>query len=180
MRLCSVKQTTTLVAGEPPGVAAVFAAHGAGLFRLAVLLVGDRATAEDIVQDAFVGLQRRWPDLRDPGRAPAYVRTAVVNGANSALRRRALTRRLHASHPPPIWSAESAEYAAIVGEDRLEVMRALARLPPRRRAVLVLRYYLDLTDDEIADVLGISPSSVRSTASRGLRTLSRVFGQEEA
>lgn len=161
-----------------PGVEAVFAEHWTGLLRLAVLLVGDRVTAEDVVQDAFVGLQRRWRDLRDPTRALPYARAAVINGSRTVLRRRALVRRLGGgSYEPPIWSAESA---AMLGEDRRAVMRALQRLPPRRRAVLILRYYLDLTDSEIADVLDISPSSVRSTATRALRTLSNVLGQEEA
>lgn len=160
----------------PPSVADVFSRHRLELLRLAVLLVDDRATAEDVVQDAFIGLHRRWPGLRDKRSAHAYARAAVVNGARSVLRRRAVARRLGGSlHEPAVWSAEAA---AMFGEERREVMAALGRLPARRREALVLRYYLDLPDDEIAAVMGIGLTSVRSTVARALQTLARLLGEE--
>jgi RNA polymerase sigma-70 factor (sigma-E family) len=153
----------------------VFARHRDGLFRLAVLLVGDEAEAEDVVQDAFAGLHRRWPRLRETGNARAYTRAAVVNGCRMLLRRRVLARRLGMTHEPPIWSAEEA---VIVREDRREVMAALQRLPGRRREALVLRYYLDLDDAEIARTMGVSESSVRSTITRGLAALGNLLKEK--
>jgi RNA polymerase sigma-70 factor (sigma-E family) len=161
---------------DPPDAGAVFAAHRLGLLRLAVLLVGDRATAEDVVQDAFAGLHRHWPELRDSAAALAYARASVVNGSRMVLRRRSLMRRVGVAPDPPIWSAESA---AMLSEDRREVVEALRRLPRRRREVLVLRYYLDLSDAEIAAALGIGEATVRSTAARALRALGRLLGEEE-
>lgn len=156
-------------------IALLFTEHRLGLVRLAVLLVGDQRLAEDIVQDAFLGLMRRWPGLHAPERALPYTRACVVNGATSALRRRARWRRRSAPYEPPTWPAESA---ALLGEDRRAVMDALRRLAPRRRAVLVLRYYLDLGDGEIAEMLGTTPATVRSSATRALRALGNLLGEE--
>jgi RNA polymerase sigma-70 factor (sigma-E family) len=169
-----MERNEPLVIG-PTDVATVFTEHRAGLLRLAVLLVGDQATAEDVVQDAFAGLHRRWADLRDEARALAYARASVVNGCRMVHRRRALTRRLGLAPDPPIWSAESA---VMLREDHREVIEALQRLPRRRREVLVLRYYLDLPDAEIAEVMGIGPATVRSTATRALHELGRLIGEE--
>jgi RNA polymerase sigma-70 factor (sigma-E family) len=150
--------------------------HAARLVGLAVMLVGDRHSAEDVVQDTFIGLHRSLPRLRDRDKALQYVRAAVVNRSRSVLRarRRAALRRL--PHEPPMWSAESA---VIAGEDQREVLAALARLPRRAREVLALRYYLDMPDAEIAQVLGISGGTVRSTASRALAGLARHLREEQ-
>lgn len=161
---------------RPPDVAAVFAEHRLGLLRLAVLLLGDQATAEDVVQDAFAGLHRRWAELRDEAGALAYARASVVNGCRMVHRRRALMRRIGFAPEPPIWSAESA---VMLREDHREVIEALQRLPRRRREVLVLRYYLDLSDAEIAAAMGIGQATVRSTAARALSELGRLIGEEE-
>jgi DNA-directed RNA polymerase specialized sigma24 family protein len=101
-------------------VTELYRGHALGLMRLAVMMVGDRPTAEDVVQEAFFGLYRRWPHLRDRASALTYVRSSVLNGCRSALRRRRLSFR--AEHLPPVWSAEAA---AMVGEDRRQVMAAL-------------------------------------------------------
>jgi RNA polymerase sigma-70 factor (sigma-E family) len=150
--------------------------HAARLVGLAVMLVGDRHSAEDVVQDTFIGLHRSLHRLRDRDKALQYVRAAVVNRSRSVLRarRRAALRRL--PHEPPMWSAESA---VIAGEDQREVLAALARLPRRAREVLALRYYLDMPDAEIAQVLGISGGTVRSTASRALAGLARHLREEQ-
>jgi RNA polymerase sigma-70 factor (sigma-E family) len=157
---------------DPAHAGSVFAMHRLGLLRLAVLLIGDRATAEDVVQDAFAGLHARWAELHDVASALAYVRGSVVNGCRMVLRRRSLIRRIGILPDPPIWSAESA---ALVREDHREVIEALQHLPHRRREVLVLRYYLDLSDAEIAEIMSISPSTVRSTAARALGALGELL-----
>ena len=148
----------------------LFRAHALGLIRVAVLLVGDQPSAEDVVQDAFIGLCRALPRIRDRTKALPYLRTSVINGARSVLRarKRAILRRV--PHEPPVWSAESAVMA---GEERRAVLGAVARLPHRAREVLALRYYLDLPDHEIAAALGISRGTVSSTASRALTALAR-------
>ena len=163
--------------GEWPDVALIYRQHHADLVRLALLLVGDRASAEDVVQDVFTRLCTRGRVLAQDS-APAYVRTAVVNGCRSMLRRRALARRVAITRAAP-WrdTQESAEHTAILAEDRRLVLAALAALPRRRREVLVLRYYLGLSEAEIAAVLGISPGTVKSTAARALAALARDLGE---
>jgi len=164
---------------SPPAAAAVaelYAGHALGLVRLAVLLVGDRASAEDIVQDAFLGLYRRWDRLPDTSVPLAYLRVSVLNGCRTALRGRARSRsRLHAAalaEPPP---AESAEARALLSEEQQGVAGALARLPHRQREALVLRYYLDLSEEEIAAAMGISRGTVKSATSRALAAVGRIL-----
>jgi RNA polymerase sigma-70 factor (sigma-E family) len=154
----------------------LYRVHAVGLIRFAVLLVGDQTTAEDVVQDAFLGLFRGWRRVRDPGKAVGYLRVAVLNGCRSALRARGRARLLRVQHDPPVWSAEAA---AIDGEDRRELLAAVARLPRRQREVLALRYYLGLGEQEIAAALRISRGTVSSTASRALAVLARELGEEQ-
>ena len=155
-------------------VAALYQHHAVGLIRLAYLMLGDRAGAEDAVQDAFCGLYRHWDRLADRDRALAYVRSSVLNGCRSALRRRATGRRLLTAYQPPAASAE----AAVLGlEERQEVMRAVRRLPSRQREALVLRFYLDLPEREIARLMGLRPSSVRSATARALKALGHALGE---
>jgi RNA polymerase sigma-70 factor (sigma-E family) len=148
-------------------VSTLYQQHWAGLVRLAVLMVDDRQAAEDVVQEAFAELYRRWP-LRGSDAALPYLRTAVVNRSRSVLRRRKVARLYIPPHQAPNASAESA---AVLSEERSEVQQALQGLPRRTREVLVLRYYLDLSFAEIAQILGISESSARATSSRGLAVL---------
>ncbi len=158
-------------------VGELFRDHHAELVRLAVLMVGDLPTAEDVVQDVYARLHSR---PRPPDDPLPYVRAAVLNGCRSALRRRGIARRAglmhHASQRDDVTRA-SAESEVILSEDRRAVLAALARLPRRRREVLVLRYYLGLSEAEIAAVLGISPGTVKSTAARGLAALARDLGE---
>jgi RNA polymerase sigma-70 factor (sigma-E family) len=153
----------------------LFRAHAVTLVRVAMLLLGDQSSAEDVVQDAFFGLYRSLPKLRDRSKALPYLRASVVNGSRSVLRarKRAVLRGVH--HEPPVWSAESA---AMAGEDRKALLAAVARLPRRAREVLALGYYLDLADQEIAAALGISRTTVSSTASRALAALGRELQEE--
>jgi RNA polymerase sigma-70 factor (sigma-E family) len=158
-------------------LATLFREHHGELVRLAVLMVGDLPTAEDVVHDVYASLHKRWSQLAAPDAVLPYVRAAVLNGCRSVLRRRGIARRVAAVHRDEP-RADSAESEAILSEDRREVLAALARLPRRRREVLVLRYYLGLSEAEIAAVLGVSPGTVKSTAARGLAALARDLGEQ--
>jgi RNA polymerase sigma-70 factor (sigma-E family) len=153
----------------------LYVAHAVRMVRVGVLLLGDQASAEDVVQEAFFGLYRALPRLRDRAKAVPYLRAAVVNGARSVLRARKRAALGRLPYEPPVWSAEAA---AMVGEERRELLAAVARLPRRAREVLALRYYLDLNDNEIAAALGISRGTVSSTASRALAALARELKEE--
>ncbi|MFD3547191.1 RNA polymerase sigma factor [Streptomyces sp. NPDC058655] len=159
--------------GPAPTVSALYHAHRLGMVRLAVLLVDDTATAEDVVQDAFTALYRRHGEhITEVDNALGYLRTAVVNTSRSVLRRR---RTVRAWTPPAAADVPSAEAHVVLDEAHREVLAALGRLTPRRRQVLVLRYWADLSEAEIADTLGISRGSVKSNASRGLDALQRIL-----
>lgn len=151
-------------------VTELFRAHHLELVRLAVLIVGDLATAEDVVQDAFEQLHRRWRTLRKQSSALDYARSAVLNGSRSVLRRRSVARR----HAARISASSHQDADAAVGfEQRSELIEAFRRLPARQREVLALRYYVDMAD--AAATLHISEGAVRSTASRGLDALARIL-----
>jgi RNA polymerase sigma-70 factor (sigma-E family) len=149
-------------------VSQLYAAHYTRMVRLSFLLIHDHGRAEEIVQDAFVALHGRWRRLRDPHRALAYLRQAVVNRSRSELRHRAVVDRHPVEPPPP---RESAEETAIASSLRQDLLAALDRLPRRQREVLILRYYLDLSEADIADTLRISRGSVKSHSSRGIAAL---------
>ncbi len=150
-------------------LAELFRAHHGPLVRTAALLLGDGGLAEEIVQDAYVKLHGALPRLRQPEAAAGYLRTTVVNLARSRLRRHRVARR----HPPlPPAPGPGAEEGVVLSEDHREVMAALAGLPRRQRECLVLRFYLDLTEAQIAEALSISTGSVKTHASRGLAALS--------
>lgn len=161
-----------------PGIATLFREHHAALVQLAMLLVRDQPTAEDVVQDVFARLHARGGTAGGQGNPESYIRAAVLNGCRSILRRRALAQRLAAIRGSKPEVVRSAEHEAIVAEDRREVLAALAALPARRREVLVLRYFLGLSEAEIAEVLGISAGTVKSTAARGLAALARALGED--
>lgn len=150
----------------------LFRAHYPSLLRLAVLLADDRATAEDLVQDAFVRMHRAWGRLRDPDKALAYLRTCVVNGSRSRLRRLRTARRN--AEPRPT-DAPSAEVVAAERQEHADVYAALHRLPARQRQVLVLRYYGELSEAEIAAALDISAGAVKSHAHRGIAALEHAL-----
>lgn len=150
----------------------LYAAHWGRLVRLAVLLLHDVGAAEEVVQDSFVAMHRRWRWLRDPDKALAYLRQTVVNRARSRLRHRAVEERhLRAEAARAALPSPDAGDGAAATARRDAVLRALAALPDRQREVLALRYYLDLSEAEIADTLGISRGAVKSHASRGSTAL---------
>ena len=146
----------------------LFSAYHRQLVGFAMLLVDDVASAEDVVQDAFLALHRRWTWLRDPQAAYEYLRTAVLNGSRSQLRRRRV-RMERAPRPDP--DPPSAEATVAARAEREEVWAGLKALPRRQREVLVLRYYLDQSEAEIARTLSISVGSVKQHASRGIAAL---------
>ncbi len=146
-----------------------FPAHFRGLVQLAVLLGAD--DPEDVVQEAFARLHRSWSRLRDPDAAVGYLRTTVINLTRSRLRHLKVARR-DTPAPPPV---ASAEQAAELGEEHREVVRALAALPRRQREALTLRYWLDLSEAEIAAAMGISRGAVKSHCARGIAALEEAL-----
>ncbi len=165
-------------AGEAPPVDAwlldAYRDDYADLVRLAALLLDDRESAEEAVQDAFVAVARRRARgaLRDPDATLPYLRSAVLNNARSALRKRGVRRRHLRSVGPPA-SAPSADHRVEADDDARRVAAVLRTLPPRQREVLVLRYWSDLSEAEIADALGISAGSVKTHAHRALQAMAR-------
>lgn len=152
------------------GVSDLYAAHWHSLVRLAYLMVHDVTLAEDIVQDALVTVHQRWSSLRDPHAALGYVRRTVVNSARSALRHQSVVDR-YARRTEEDRVGSSPEQSAIDHAEHDEMMRALASLSDKQREVLILRYYGDLSEAEIADALGISRGAVKTHAHRGLAHL---------
>ena len=157
-------------------VSALYQAHALALVKLAVLMTGDQPTAEDVVQDAFLGLYRRWQALRDADKALGYLRSSVLNGCRSVHRVR--FRREAITLDPPGASA-SAEAEALLGEAHREVIDALHRLPPRQREAVVLRYYLDMTEEQAARAMGVSRGTVKSATHRGLAALARMLRENQ-
>lgn len=154
-------------------IARVFDQSHAQLVRLAVLL-GAGPDAEDVVAEAFCQLYRRWPKLRSPEAAQGYVRGAVVNLVRMRLRHLQVVRRHHdrAQRPSDIGSAESA---VLDREDQRAVVSALGELAPRQREAIVLRYWMDLKESEIAAAMGISCGAVKSHTARAMSALTRAM-----
>ena len=152
----------------------IYAAHHAEALRLAYLLCGDRDRAEDAVADAFVKVYRR---LQRGGveQPRPYVRRAVVNEINSRFRRLGVERREAAKRSGDARGLRGAEEQIA---DADEIFTALRHLPPRQRTVVVLRFYEDLAEKDIADVMGISLGTVKSTLHRGLAQLRKQLGEE--
>ncbi len=151
----------------------LYAAHWRALVRLSVLLVHDQAAAEDVVQDAFVAMHGRWSRLRDPDKALAYLRRAVVNRSRSALRHRGVVERYVRRTMPGEGTVEGPSES---GSRREAVRHALTQVSVRQREVLVLRYYLDWSELQIAEALGISRGAVKSHAHRGSAALRDLLG----
>ena len=161
----------TEVPTDPASTAAVYHDHYARLVRLAFLMTGSQTAAEELVQEAFVKLQQRWRTVRDPA---GYVTATVANGARSHLRHRRVEAR---------WLG--AQRAARAGREEPSqpgpdpVWDTLGRLPRKQRVALVMRYYADRPDEEIAAILGVRPATVRSLIHRGLATLREEARDED-
>jgi RNA polymerase sigma-70 factor (sigma-E family) len=161
-------------------VTVLYQAHALSLARLALVMLGDASAAEDVVQDAFLGLYRRWDRLVDPAAAPSYLRTSVLNGCRTALSRGSRHGVLsadacasdRASAGPAL---ESAEATVVHDEEQRAVLAAIRRLPTRQREALVLRYYLDMTEDQTADAMRVSRGTVKSATSRAVAAVGRML-----
>jgi RNA polymerase sigma-70 factor (sigma-E family) len=180
------KVTETLVANAALGavsadwdadraVTVLYAAHYRSLVRLAALLLRDTATAEEVVQDSFVAMHGGWRRLRDNDKALSYLRQSVVNRSRSVLRHRVVVDK-NAPKPPP--DMPSAEQGAITLLERSAVVTALRTLPPRQREALVLRFYGDLSEAQIAAAMGISKGAVKSHTARAMTALRSVLERD--
>lgn len=153
---------------------ALYDNHYETMVKLASMYVDQREAAEEVVQDAFVKLLKGNYRIAE-GAEAAYLRRMVVNGAHSALRKRRVRRRHVPEEPGPVAAAEQE------GVDRTErerILHAVRQLPKNQAAVIVLRYYLDLSEAEIAETLGIARGSVKSHAHRGLAKLQKILGPD--
>jgi RNA polymerase sigma factor (sigma-70 family) len=157
-------------------VADLFASEGRSLVRLAAIFCDDRSAAEDLVQEAFIRLHRSAHRIRDPERAPAFLRSIVINLARDHNRRGLMSLRHRSSMIAPT-SIEHVERDALDGVDR-QILDALRLLPDRQRSCLVLRYYLELSESETADLLAISKNSVKTHCRRGLAALESQLPSE--
>ena len=145
------------------------------LVRLAVLLVHDVPTAEEVVQDAFEAMHTALRRLRDSEKALSYLRQAVVNKSRSVLRHRTVVDK---NAPKPAPDEPSAEHAAMALIERTAVVAALRALPDRQREAIVLRYYADFSEADIAAAMGISRGAVKSHTARGMTALRSILEQE--
>ena len=161
--------------GADEAISRLYRAHVVELTGMIWAFLGDRAAAEDVVHESFMRMHQHWHRLRDPARAPAYLRSIAFNLSRSRLRHGAVVSR----HKPEALAAiSSAEEGTMLRADQQEVADALHSLPGRQRACLVLRYYADMTDVQIAADLGLSPSSVKTHIARGLAALeTRLAGR---
>jgi RNA polymerase sigma-70 factor (sigma-E family) len=157
-------------------VTELYSAHYRSLVRLAALLVRDIGTAEEVVQDAFVAMHGGWGRLRDNDKALAYLRQAVVNRSRSVLRHRQVVDR---NAPKPAPDMPSAEHGAIALFERSAVIAALRTLPARQREALVLRFYADMPEAQIAETMRISRGAVKSHTARAMQALRAVLEREE-
>jgi RNA polymerase sigma-70 factor (sigma-E family) len=165
-------------AGQDSADAAIielYGTHYRPLVRLAVLLLHDVATAEEVVQDSFVALHSGLHRLRDNEKAGAYLRTTVVNRSRSVLRHRVVVDR---NAPKPAPDVPSAEHGALALIERSAVVSALRALPVRQREVVVLRFYADLSETQIASAMGITRGAVKSHTSRAMAALRSVLERE--
>jgi RNA polymerase sigma-70 factor (sigma-E family) len=149
------------------GLAELYERTAPGAVRLAYLLTGDRSVAEDITQDAFVRVSGHLAHLREGGAFDAYLRQAIVNLAKNHFRHRAVERAfLERSNPAPAIPGHEQPLV-----EREATMAALARLPQRQRAAIILRFYEDLSEDAIAQILRCRNGTVRSLVTRGVQAL---------
>ena len=155
-------------------VTELYTSHYGSLVRLAALLVRDEPTAEEVVQECFIAMHDGWHRLRDKDKALSYLKQAVVNRCRSVLRHRSMVQR---NAPKPTPDMPSAEQDAMSLLERSAVIAALKALPGRQRQALVLRYYADLSEAQIAKTMGISHGAVKSHTARGTAALRTVLEQ---
>ena len=153
-------------------LAELYTLHYKPLVRLSALLLRDIGAAEEVVQDAFIEMHKGWNRLRDTEKALSYLRQAVVNRSRSVLRHRVVVDR---NAPKPAPDMPSAEHGAFALLERSAVIAALRQLPERQREAVVLRFYADMSEAQIADAMGISRGAVKSHTSRAMAALRSVL-----
>jgi len=179
------EETRVRPADAPPGpvpseaesdaeqaITAIYGRHYWPLVRLAAALVGDVGTAEEVVQDAFIAMCGAWSRLRDRDKALAYVRQSVLNRSRSVLRHRTVADR---TAPEPAQDMPSAEHGAITQLERSALISAMRGLAPRQREALVLRFYMDLSEGQVASAMGISRGTVKCHTARAKAALRSVL-----
>jgi len=171
----TAKQTKETQWSADDAVIELYSAHYRSLVRLAAVLVRDTPTAEEVVQDAFIAMHDGWKRLKDTEKALAYLRQAVVNRSRSVLRHRLVVER-NPQKPQP--DMPSAEHGALTLLERSAVVAALRDLPDRQREAIVLRYYADLSEAEIAAAMKISRGAVKSHTARGMAALRAALEQD--
>jgi RNA polymerase sigma-70 factor (sigma-E family) len=170
--VAAARDTAAAARDADAAVTELYAAHYRPLVGLAALLLRNQATAEEVVQDAFVAMHSRWRRLRDTDKALGYLRRSVINGSRSVLRHRMVVERA-AAQPPP--DAPSAEQDAMTLFERSAMVAALDRLPLRQREALVLRFYADMSSAQIASAMGIGASAVKGHTARALSSLRSIL-----
>ena len=170
-----VELVARLRAGDEAAFVALAGRHQATMLRLASAFVPSPAVAEEVVQEAFIAMHEGWYRLKDTEKALAYLRQAVVNRSRSVLRHRVVVEK---NAPKPAPDMPSAEHGALVMLERSAVVAALRALPERQREAIVLRYYAELSEAEIAEAMGISRGAVKSHTARGMATLRAALEQD--
>jgi RNA polymerase sigma-70 factor (sigma-E family) len=156
-------------------IAAMYGSEYRSLVRMSAMLLGDVGSAEEVVQDSFIAVHAAWRGLRDLDKGVHYLRRSVMNRSRSVLRHRAVVDK-HMPGPEP--DMPSAEYAAIARLQRTAVIAALRSLPARQREALVLRFYLDLSEEQVAAAMRISQGAVKSHTARGKAALRGLLEPE--
>jgi RNA polymerase sigma-70 factor (sigma-E family) len=156
-------------------IAAMYSTEYRSLVRISVVLVGDVGTAEEVVQECFIAMYAAWRRLRNVDKAVNYLRRSVVNRSRSVLRRRMVADKHVPKHEPDM---PSAEQGAITQLERTAVIAALRSLPVRQREAIMLRYYLDLSEGEVASAMRISCGAVKSHTARAKAALRAVLEPE--
>ena len=156
-------------------IAAIYGTEYRSLVRMSAMLLGDVGSAEEVVQESFIAVHAAWRGLRDIDKGVHYLRRSVLNRSRSVLRHRAVVDR-HMPAPEP--DMPSAEQAAITRLQRTAVIAALRSLPARQREALVLRFYLDLSEEQVAAAMQISQGAVKSHTARGKEALRSLLEPE--
>ena len=172
---------TVLGSAQPPAaeadrmLTAMYDAEYRSLVRMSAVMLGDVGSAEEVVQESFIAVHAAWRGLRDMDKAVHYLRRSVLNRSRSVLRHRAVIDRHTPKHEPEM---PSAEQAAFIRLERSAVVSALRTLPDRQREALVLKFYLDLSEEQVAAAMNISTGAVKSHTSRGKAALRSVLEAE--
>lgn len=156
-------------------IIAIYDSEYWSLVRMSAMLLGDVGSAEEVVQDSFIAVHAAWRRLRDVDRAVHYLRRSVLNRSRSVLRHRAVVDRHMPTQEPDM---PSAEHAAMTQLERSAVISALRALPARQREALVLKFYLDLPEDQVAAAMNISAGAVKSHTSRAKAALRAILEPE--